>query len=332
MNSFGRLFRVSIFGESHGQGVGIVIDGSPAGIPLHPEDFLKDLKRRLPGTPGTTSRQEPDYPEIKSGVLENRTTGAPILIYFRNTDCRAEDYEEQKNLPRPGHADLVAFYKFGGFNDFRGGGHFSGRLTVALVAAGVVAKKIISPAQVEAELLEAGGSRDIQKVIDRAIEEKDSVGGIVECRAKPLPPGLGEPFFDSVESLISHLVFAIPGIKGVEFGDGFACSQMKGSECNDPIISKAGKTLTNHAGGINGGITNGNELVVRAAVKPTPSIPRPQRTMNLRTGEEKVLRLSGRHDTCIALRVPVVLEAAVAIVLADLMLIAQKIPLVWRKI
>lgn len=325
MNSFGRLFRIAIFGESHGTEVGIVVDGCPAGLTLSTEDFVSDMNRRKPGVLGTTARQEADIPQLRSGILNGVTTGAPLLIAFENRDIRTDDYATLKDIPRPGHADLTARQKYGEFNDPRGGGHFSGRLTAGLVAAGVIAKKLLAPIRVQASVLEAGGSEDIEDAAHAALLEGDSIGGIVECRVNGLPYGLGEPFFDSVESLISHIVFSIPGIKGIEFGSGFASSRMKGSECNDSILDSRGKTATNHAGGINGGITNGNELVFRAAVKPPSSIRKSQRSINLASGEPTELSVGGRHDACIALRMPVIVEAASAVVLADLMLMEQKI-------
>lgn len=330
MNTFGELFKIALCGESHGEGVGVIIDGCPAGLPLTQEDFSADLSRRQAGVPGTTQRQETDIPLIQSGLLNHKTTGAPLLIFFENKDIQSEDYKNLEDIPRPGHADFVARRKYGGYNDFRGGGHFSGRLTVALVAAGVVAKKILASVSVRATLLEAGGSKEIEKAVLSALDENDSIGGIVECRARGLPVGLGEPFFDSVESKISHLVFAIPGIKGIEFGSGFACTRMKGTEYNDVILNREGKTETNHAGGINGGITNGNELVFRVAVRPPSSVRKEQRSINLETGEPVKVSVQGRHDACIALRMPVILEAATAVVLADFMLIEQKIPRVVR--
>lgn len=325
MNSFGRWFRISMYGESHGVELGIIVDGCPAGIPLGIADFGPDLRRRKGGTRGTTARVEKDLPEIRSGVFRGRTTGAPIAIGFGNADQKSEDYEIIGAVPRPGHADWVAWNKFGGFQDYRGGGHFSGRLTLGLVAAGVIAKKLIRPVKVEASLREACGSADVSDVVDRAMARKDSIGGIVECRSSNVPAGLGEPFFDSAESLISHLIFSIPAVRGVEFGDGFAAALMKGSGHNDAIIDIGGKTRTQHAGGINGGITNGNPLYFRVAVKPTPSIGRPQRSIHLETGKMVVLKIRGRHDACIALRMPVIVEAATAIVLADLMLGEQRI-------
>ncbi len=323
MNSFGRLFRVSIFGESHGPAVGIVIDGCPAGIPLSEEDFENDLSRRRSGAKGTTSRKEPDLPNIVSGVYNKHTTGVPLTIMFANTNARSRDYEALKHIPRPGHADFTASKKYDGFQDPRGGGHFSGRLTLAITAAGVIAKKIISPINIEATIIEAGGDKNIRKAVDRAVEQCDSIGGVIQCSATNVPIGLGEPFFDSLEALVSHMMFSIPAIKGIEFGSGFQAATMFGSQHNDRFIATGGKTATNHAGGINGGIANGNEIVFRVAVKPTPSISIPQETINTQSGDIEQLVIEGRHDACIALRVPVVAEAGLAIVLADLLLIAQ---------
>ena len=336
MNSFGRLFRVHIFGESHGESVGITIDGCPAGLSLKVDDFLNDIERRKGGTQkGTTPRQESDLPIFKSGIFNDTTTGAPVTILFENNNTRSGDYQKQRAIPRPGHADFVAHQKYGGFEDYRGGGHFSGRLTVALVAAVVIAKKLLHTAtstgnntgiSVIASILEIGGEKDIEKGLQKAIDAKDSIGGMVECRVNGLPVSLGEPFFDSAESLLSHAVFAIPAIRGIEFGTGFAAARMFGSDHNDAIADMSGTTITNHAGGITGGITNGNELVFRIAVKPTSSTPKLQQTLNWETGTIEAFSVKGRHDLCIALRVPVVLEAVTAIVLADLMLTEQKIP------
>lgn len=316
MNSFGNHFRISIFGESHGPLIGIIIDGCKPGIPLAVKDFEEDIRRRQPGAAGTTPRVEEDQPRIVSGWFNGYTTGAPLAIVFENQDTRSGDYDHLRKQPRPGHADWVAMMKFDGFNDHRGGGHFSGRLTLALVAAGVVAKKMIGAVHVSARLVEAGGNNDIQAALAKAIAEKDSIGGIVECVASPMPVGIGDPFFDSVESMLAHAAFAIPAIKGIEFGSGFRAAKMRGSEHNDRIISRDGKTDTNNTGGINGGLTNGNELIFRVAVKPTSSTSQPQQTINLESGKVEELVIGGRHDTCIALRVPVVLEAVTAIVLA----------------
>lgn len=327
MNSFGRLFRVNIFGESHGPAVGMIIDGCPAGIDLKDEDFVTDIERRKGGTQkGTTPRQETDMPIFKSGVFKDKTTGAPLMMMFENNNTRSGDYEKHRPFPRPGHADFVANKKYGGFEDFRGGGHFSGRLTVCLVGAGVVAKKVLGNISVNASILEIGGEQDLEKGLQKAIDAKDSVGGVVECVVKGLPLGLGEPFFDSVESLIAHAAFSIPAVKGIEFGAGFLAAKMFGVEHNDAIIDMEGKTATNNAGGILGGITNGNDLVFRIAIKPTSSTPKEQETLNWETGQVDTFSVKGRHDLCIALRVPPVLEAITAIVLADLMLIEGKLP------
>lgn len=326
MNSFGRIFRIHIFGESHGECVGLTIDGCPAGLLLPVEDFMEDMERRKGGVQkGTTPRKEDDIPVFKTGVFNGKTTGAPITILFENKNTRSGDYEKQRAVPRPGHADFTAHIKYGGFEDFRGGGHFSGRLTVCLVAAGVIAKKLLGQIKVAATILEIGGEKDLDKGLGKAIEAKDSIGGIVECRVNGLPVGLGEHFFDSTESLLAHIVFAIPAVKGVEFGAGFAAAKMFGAEHNDAIEDASGKTRTNHAGGIVGGFTNGNELVYRIVVKPTSSTPKEQTTWNRETNQVEPFSVKGRHDLCIALRVPVILEAVTAIVLADLMMLEQKI-------
>lgn len=323
MNSFGRIFRTHIFGESHGSMVGITIDGCPPGIPLTENDFDADLGRRKAGATGTTPRTEDDTPQIATGTFNGFTTGAPLTILFANQNVRSGDYSNLIKTPRPGHSDFVAYKRFKGFNDYRGGGHFSGRLTLGLVAAGVMAKKLISPASVSAKLIRAGGDAHIEKAVAEAMASGDSVGGLVECRAINIPLGWGEPFFDSVESVIAHLAFAVPAIKGIEFGSGFAAAAMKGSEHNDPILDDSGKTATNNAGGITGGLTNGNELVFRVAVKPTSSISKKQSTFSIESGKMEELEVKGRHDACIALRVPVVIEAITAIALADLKLHLQ---------
>lgn len=320
MNSFGKIFRLSVFGESHGQAIGVVLDGVPPGMLLAEEDFQPDLARRKSGAPGTTPRTEPDRPRLISGIYNGYTTGAPLTILFENTDIRSTDYNRFTDIPRPGHADFTACTKFKGFNDPRGGGHFSGRMTLALVAAGVVAKKMIPAIKIKAEILEIDGDTDIQKVLKSLEESGDSVGGIISCTVTGIPAGWGEPFFDSMESMISHLVFSIPAIKGIEFGSGFASARMRGSECNDRYTDPSGTTVTNHSGGINGGISNGNDLIFRVAVKPASSISLPQQTLNFATGRMENLEIQGRHDACIALRMPVIIEAATAVCLADMML------------
>jgi chorismate synthase len=366
MNTFGRKFKVSIFGESHGELIGVVLDGVPAGLELTPEDFTQDILRRKSGAKGTTPRIEADAPRIVSGVFEGVTTGAPLTIVFDNTNTKSGDYSLFAAMPRPGHADLTAALKWDDCQDPRGGGHFSGRLTLPVVAAGVVAKKILQDATmldetpfvgVNAHIVELGGiprkssvsddkvqtscesvaecpgqenvgclsqmSAEWQDAIDAAIKEGDSLGAVVECTVPEIDPGYGEPFWDSVESEIAHAVFAIPGVRGLEFGDGFAAAAMKGSEHNDPI-GPDGRPTKNGAGGVNGGITNGAPISFRVAFKPTSSIRKPQQTFNFATGQMDTLEVPGRHDACFALRAPVVVEAMTAIVLADLVLISNK--------
>ncbi len=328
MNSLGQLFRIHIFGESHGESVGVVIDGCPAGLTIELSDFAEDIERRKGGVQkGTTPRKEDDLPIFKSGIFNGKSTGAPITILFENNNTRSGDYEKQRSFPRPGHADFTAHVKYGGNEDFRGGGHFSGRLTVCLVAAGVIAKKILlaSGIHTTAVITEIGGEKDLEKGLQNAIDNKDSIGGIVECCVKGLPVGLGEHFFNSVESLISHGVFAIPAVRGIEFGTGFAAAKMFGVDHNDVIENETGKTATNHAGGIVGGISNGNDLVYRIAIKPTSSTPKEQVSWNWETNQTEPFSVKGRHDLCIALRVPVVLEAVTAIIITDLMLLEQRI-------
>lgn len=327
MNSFGKNFRISVFGESHGEMIGVVIDGVPAGISIDVEDFTEDLLRRKAGARGTTPRIEGDIPRIVSGVHDCFTTGAPLTIVFANENTRSDDYSLFRDIPRPGHADFVAQAKHNFFNDIRGGGHFSGRMTLPLVAAGVVAKKVLEDELVSEEgfslsarLVEVGGSADSEAwpaLIEGAMAEGDSLGGIIECVCKGVDVGYGEPMFDSMESQISHLAFSVPGVRGVEFGDGFRAAGMKGSEHNDCYIDTQGHTATNGAGGINGGITNGNPIVFRVAIKPTSSISKVQRTFDFIKEEMVDFSVPGRHDTCIALRCPVIIEAITAIVLAD---------------
>ena len=331
LNSFGRLFKVQIFGESHGESVGIVIDGCPSGLALSAEDLLPDLERRKGGKQkGTTPRQEADFPIFKSGLFNGKTTGAPLTIIFENNNVRSEDYEKQRSFPRPGHADMVAHQKYGGNEDYRGGGHFSARLTTGLVAAAGIAKKLMKGITIHSEVTEIGGEPDLEKGLQKAIDARDSVGGLVECKVDGLPVGLGEPFFDSVESLIAHMAFAIPAVKGIEFGSGFAAAKMFGSEHNDAIENMEGKTRTNNAGGIVGGITNGNQLIFRIAIKPTASTPKPQNSLNWDTGKVEDFSVKGRHDLCVALRAPVILEAVTALVIADLLLLEQHIPRVIK--
>ena len=317
MDTFGQHFQLDIFGASHAPNVGVTIRGVPAALPLTPDDFLADLLRRKSGAKGTTPRIEADLPEID----DRRASDGTLTITFANRNYRDGDYRDFTDIPRPGHADFVALAKYGSLRN----GWFSGRMTLPLVAAGVVAKKLIAPIQVEARLLEVGGvdfndAAAVGERLDAAIREGDSLGGIIECRCTGVPVGLGEPFFDSMESLLAHALFSIPGIRGVEFGDGFAAARMTGSQHNDPIIDAAGHTARNGAGGINGGITNGNPVVFRIAAKPTPSIRKSQRTFDFTRGALVDYSVPGRHDVCFALRVPPVVEAVTACVFADLML------------
>ena len=342
MNTFGRKFRVSIFGESHGELIGVVLDGVPAGLELSEQDFEQDIQRRKSGAKGTTPRKEEDKPQIVSGLFEGHTTGAPLAIVFNNQNTRSSDYDLFAAMPRPGHADLTAALKWDDCQDPRGSGHFSGRLTLPVVAAGVVAKKILQDATilddtpvtaVDARIVELGGidfstslemteelPQAWQEAIEKAMQEGDSLGAIIECTVPDIDPGYGEPFWDSVESCIAHAIFAIPGVRGLEFGDGFQAARMKGSEHNDPF-GPDGRPIKNGAGGVNGGITNGAPIAFRVAFKPTSSISKPQQTFNFVTGEIDTLQVTGRHDACFALRAPVVVEAMTAIVLADLVLL-----------
>lgn len=279
MNSFVQLYKVTIFGESHGINVGVVIDGVPAGLEIKQEEFERDFSRRRAGAKGTTPRQEKDIPHIVSGVFNDKTTGAPITIIFYNENTRSKDYNKLRETFRPGHADFVANKKFGGFEDYRGGGHFSGRITLGLVAAGVIAKKLISPVIVSTKLLEVGGSATIDETVEKAVKDEDSIGGIIECTAKNMPIGIGNPFFGSLDATLAHIIFSIPAIKGIEFGVGFEAAKMRGSEHNDWFINKNGKTATNNAGGINGGISNGNDIIFRVVVKPTSSTNQVQKNL-----------------------------------------------------
>ncbi|MDP3398621.1 MAG: chorismate synthase [Bacteroidales bacterium] len=328
MNTFGKLFRVQLFGESHGPAIGVVIDGIPAGLPLTPEEFRDDLLRRSGGRKGGTPRVEEDSLIFLSGVVQGHTTGSPLAVIVNNKNTISSDYESFKNSPRPGHADFVSRLKSGGYSDARGGGHHSGRVTLALVIAGVIAKKLLSPAVVSSKIIEIGGENPWDAKLDQAIAEGDSLGGIIECRIDGIGAGIGEPFFDSLESVLSHIVFAIPGIRGIEFGDGFKAAGMWGSDHNDPILTTSGETAKNGSGGVNGGISNGNQIVLRVAVKPTSSISKAQQSINLKSGVIEELTVLGRHDACFALRVPVVLEAAVSIALVD-MLYQASAPHIW---
>lgn len=331
MNTFGELFRITLYGESHQPAIGVVIDGVLPGLLIDEDRIKDDLKRRNPDAIGTTPRKEPDRFEITSGHVNQITTGSPLHLMIRNENIQSKDYTHLKEHPRPGHADYVASMKYHNHHDFRGGGRFSGRLTAPIVMAGSIAKMMV-PYTFNHALVQAGTLTDMSQIDDylsKVKAEGDSVGGIIEVIVTGLPVGLGEPMFEKVESKIGALLFSIPAVKGVEFGTGFSGITLKGSDFNDPIIDEYGTTKSNHSGGISGGITNGNPLVVRVFIKPTSSIQKAQSSFEKTSGEVKPLTVGGRHDVCIARRAGIVIENAVAICLADLMLLhnARKEPL-----
>ena len=361
-SSLGKLFTVTCFGESHGTCIGVVIDGCPAGLPIARDDIQGEVDKRKPGC-GTfaTTRKEDDSVEILSGIFDGFTTGAPVCLLLWNKDADSEPYNLTRDLLRPGHADYTARMKYGGFNDFRGGGHFSGRITAGFIMAGAVAKLLLKRIGIEilAYTIEIGGikaqpksytemkenaagnllhcadpaaAKKMLEIIARAAKAGDSVGGIVEGIAVNMPAGLGEPVFDTLEGELAKALFAVPAVKGVEFGAGFAAAGMKGSENNDPFIVNNGKieTLTNNAGGILGGISDGGLLVVRVAVKPTPSIAKSQQTVDIVRLQPANIEIQGRHDTCIVPRVVPVVEAMMAVTLCDLGLRGGIIPRVIR--
>ena len=322
-NSFGDRLRITLFGSSHAEEVGVIVDGLPAGVAIDEELFMADLSRRRPQLKGETARVEADIPIIEGLDANGVTTGDKIVVRFLNANIRSKDYGHLKNHPRPSHADLVQRKKYGEEYNLAGGGMASGRMTVALVAAGVVAKQLMPDVEFVTRLVEVGGQRnenDFHDVIALAARDGDSVGGVVECRISGNLSLLGEPFFDSVESVMAHLLFSIPGVKGVEFGDGFDGARKRGSERNDIIMDASGATATNNEGGVNGGIANGNDIIFRVAIKPTPSIVKEQRSFNFQTNRVEPLTIGGRHDACIARRAQVVVEAVAAIALAELKL------------
>lgn len=326
MNTYGRNFRVTTFGESHGPALGAIIDGCPSGILLSTDDIQLQLERRRPGkNPLSSSRKELDRVEILSGIFEGKTTGAPIAMIVHNADARPVDYEEIKNIYRPGHADYTYQMKYG-WRDFRGGGRSSGRETVARVAAGALAMKCLSirGISIKSRICSVHGAtilEAIEKEIRTAQELGDSVGGILEIRADGCPPGLGDPVFGKLDALIAAALMGIGGVKGVEIGEGFNAADLRGSENNDQMVYRG--FLSNHAGGILGGISTGQEIIVRIAVKPTPSIHFPQKTIDTE-GKEKIIEITGRHDPCIVPRVQPVAEAMLALTLIDAILEQQK--------
>jgi len=326
MNTFGRSFRITTFGESHGQALGVVIDGCPAMIPLSVEDIQPVLDRRRPGTgPLTSQRAEADRVEILSGIFEGKTTGMPIALIVRNTDARSSDYDSLRQVFRPGHADFTYQEKYG-FRDHRGGGRSSGRETVGRVAAGAVAAKCLARIGIDIygmveEIHGVSDPRAMEEEIRKAKGEGDSVGGVIRLSATGVPAGLGDPVFGKLDAQIASAMMGIGAVKGVEIGDGFAGARMKGSEHNDPMDTTG--FLSNHAGGILGGISNGNEIVVRIAVKPTASIALPQKTLSV-SGDEQTISIEGRHDPCIVPRLLPVAEAMLALVLLDAFLEQEK--------
>ncbi|MGL4688432.1 MAG: chorismate synthase [Fusobacteriaceae bacterium] len=330
MNSLGKILRISIYGESHGAGVGVILDGVPQGIKINVEDFQGDISKRKPGKLGTTERVEEDIPELLSGVYQGNTTGAPINIFFKNKNKDSKGYVDFKNHPRPGHADFTSTVKYHGYNDIRGSGHFSGRMTLGLVAGGVIAKKILANSfeniMYKTEIVKIGklvyrdNNKEIEEEIKKVQNLGDSLGGVIQCEISNIPTGLGEPFFDSVESLISHGIFSIPGVKGIEFGSGFLGCENLGSEFNDCFINGKGETLTNNNGGVNGGISNGNKIIFSVGIKPTASIIKNQETYNFKKNKIETLKIQGRHDVAFILRVPIIIEAITSLVLADLLL------------
>jgi len=362
-NSIGKEFVVTSFGESHGKCVGVVIDGCPAGMPLSEKDIQTELDKRIPPQPKIVSgRIEQDKVQILSGVFNGFTTGAPIAMIVANKEADSSDYEAIKDLPRPGHADYPARIRYGGFNDYRGGGRFSGRVTVALIMAGAVAKKLLSAFDVEvlaytkaignvkmekpvglAEIRERyetavrcpdlACAEAMEEAIVEARKEGDSLGGVIDCLALNVPVGVGEPLFDALDADIAKILLAVPAVKGVEFGAGFAAAELKGSENNDAYRMRQGKVvaLTNNAGGILGGLSSGMPIVVRVAVKPTSSIAKEQRTVNLRSMEDATIKVKGRHDPCVVPKAVPVVESAVAIILADHMIRAGFIPKVLKE-
>ncbi len=360
-NVFGNSITITLFGESHGTQIGAVLDGVAPGIEVDMEYICNQLELRKPHGKISTQRQEADEPKIVSGVFEGKTTGTPICILFENQNTKSKDYSKTKDLMRPGHADYTAIQKYHGFADYRGGGHFSGRITTPIVACGAILLKALQSkgiyigshirqcgeimdrpfADYEKDInrvndlifpvLDEKAAADMHAYIARAAEEGDSVGGILETVVTGLPAGVGEPWFDSMESMLAHAMFSIPAVKGIEFGKGFAFATMKGSEANDSFIMQDGdvETKTNHNGGINGGITNGMPILFQTVVKPTPSIYRKQETVNIATKENEILQIEGRHDPAIIHRARVVVDSMTAIVVSDML--AQRYGTDWLR-
>lgn len=360
-STWGRSFKISIFGESHSEAIGVCIDSPPAGFKIDTDKLSRFMKRRAPGqNKMSTQRKEADMPNIVSGLINSVTTGTPLACTIENTNTHSKDYDKMQSVARPGHADFTGFVRYSGFNDIRGGGHFSGRLTAPLVFAGGIAKQILAANNIECicHVSEIAGVKDtpfdplnIPTELMRELEEKmppviddkashlmqcriegaratsDSVGGVIECAVTGVPAGVGSPMFDGIENRIASLVFGIPAVKGIEFGNGFESARLKGSENNDPFTVKDGKisTVTNNHGGILGGISSGMPIIFRTAIKPTPSIYKLQDTVDFKRMENTLLRIEGRHDPCIVPRAAVCVEAAAAIAVLDAMMSEGKI-------
>jgi len=363
-NSIGKELKVTTFGESHGKVIGVVVDGCPAGLPLSEADFQEELDSRVPAEPMIVSaRVEKDEARILSGVFNGLTTGAPIALMVENKKTQSSDYETTKDLPRPGHSDYPARVRYGGFNDYRGGGRFSGRVTVALIMAGIIAKKLLGRYDIDvlaytrsiskiktdkkfsaAEIRKnknAAATRcpdlacaeKMEEAIIKARKEGESLGGVIECIALNMPPGIGEPLFDSLDADLAKAVFAVPAVKGVEFGAGFRAAELTGSQNNDSFLLKNGKVITSteHAGGILGGLSSGMPIMIKVAIKPTPSIAKEQKTVNLASMENAAISIKGRHDPCVVPKAVPAIEAAVAIALADHMIRAGYLPKVLKE-
>jgi len=363
-NSIGKELKVTTFGESHGKVIGVVVDGCPAGLPLSEADFQEELDHRVPAEPMIVSaRVEKDEARILSGVFNGLTTGAPIALMVENKKTQSSDYETTKDLPRPGHSDYPARVRYGGFNDYRGGGRFSGRVTVALIMAGIIAKKLLGRYDIDvlaytrsiskiktdkkfsaAEIRKnknAAATRcpdlacaeKMEEAIIKARKEGESLGGVIECIALNMPPGIGEPLFDSLDADLAKAVFAVPAVKGVEFGAGFRAAELTGSQNNDSFLLKNGKVITSteHAGGILGGLSSGMPIMIKVAIKPTPSIAKEQKTVNLASMENAAISIKGRHDPCVVPKAVPAIEAAVAIALADHMIRAGYLPKVLKE-
>ena len=353
---WGNKLKVSIFGESHGAGIGITIDGLPSGVEIDMDEVMNEMARRAPGKSKlSTARKEGDKPEILSGVFEGKTTGTPLCGIIRNSDMHSKDYGKLKDLMRPGHADYTGFVKYHEFNDYRGGGHFSGRITAPLVFAGAICKQVLRNKGInigahvksignvkdksfdevdlnvdlfnelktkELPLLMPEKEEEMRNIVLEARQDLDSVGGTIECSVIGVDAGVGNPFFDSVESTLAHLMFSVPAVKGIEFGKGFEMSELRGSQCNDEYYYEDGKvkTYTNNNGGILGGITNGMPILFKVGIKPTPSIAKKQKTIDISTKENSELEIVGRHDPCIVQRAVPVIEAVTAIGILDLIM------------